>query len=94
MIGEGLPGWSKLNEETTNFHFSQHTMAYYKANKNVKQLKTILEKGCVTCQIDLREVVQIEEKIASIAEEAVQNVQNFLDGEAVTEVLDDLKDLK
>ena len=35
MIGEGLPGWSKMNEETTNFHISQHTMAYYKGNKNV-----------------------------------------------------------
>ena len=92
MIGEGLPGWSKLNKETTNFNISQHTRAYYKTNKNVKQLKAILEKGCVTCQIDLREVVQIEEKIASIAEEAVQNVQNFLDGEAVTEILDVLRD--
>ena len=91
MIGEGMPGWSKLNEETTNFNIQQHTMAYFKANKNVKQLKAILENGCVTCQIDLHEVVQIEEKIASITEEAVQN---FLDGEAVKKVLDDLKDLK
>ena len=91
MIGEGMPGWSKLNEESTNNNISNHTMAYFKANKNVKQLKAILENGCVTCQIDLHEVVQIEEKIASITEEAVQN---FLDGEAVKEVLDDLKDLK
>ena len=57
MIGKGLPGWPKMNEEITNFNISQHTMAYRKANKNVKQLKAILEEGCVTCQIDLREVV-------------------------------------
>ena len=92
IVDEGLPGWSKMNEEKTNFNITQHTLAYHKANKNVKQLKAIIEKGCVTCQIDLCEIVLIEEKIASIAEEAVQNVQNFLDGEAVTEILDVLRD--
>ena len=92
MIDKGLPGWPKMNEDVTNFNIAQHTLAYRKASKNVKQLRAILEEGCVTCQIDLHEVVQIKEKIASIAEEAVQNFENFLDGEAVTEILDVLRD--
>ena len=92
MINEGeMPGWSKLNEESTNNTISNHTLAYIKANKNAKQLKNTLRNGCITCQIELPGVVQIEEKIANVSEEAVQN---FLDGEAVQEVLDDLKDLK
>ena len=92
MINKGeMPGWSKLNEDSTNNTISNHTLAYIKANKNVKQIKNTLRKGCITCQIVLPGVVQIEEKIADVSEEAVQN---FLDGEAVQEVLDDLKDLK
>ena len=92
MINEGeMPGWSKLNEESTNNTISNHTLAYIKANKNAKQLKNTLRNGCITCQIELPGVVQIEEKIANVSEEAVQN---FLDGEAVKEVLDGLKDLK
>ena len=92
IVDEGLPGWSKMNEEKTNFNITQHTLAYHKANKNVKQQKTIIEKGCVTCQIDLCEIVLIEEKIASIAEEAVQNFPNFLDGEEMADILDAPKD--
>ena len=93
MIDKGLPGWPKMNEDVTNFNIAQHTLAYRKASKNVKQLRAILEEGCVTCQIDLHEV-DVQERIASAAEEAVQNFESFLNGDTVTEVLEVLQDIE
>ena len=93
IIDEGLPGWPKMHEGRTKRNIAQHTQAYRKANKNVKQLRAILKEGCANCKIDLPEV-DAQEKIASAAEEAVQNFESFLNGDTVTEVLEVLEDIK
>ena len=93
LIDEGLPGWPKMHEGRTKRNIDQHTQAYRKANKNIKQLRTILKEGCANCQTDLPEV-NAQETIARAAEEAVKNFESFLNGDTVTEVLEVLEDIK
>ena len=90
---EGLPGWPKMHKGRTKRNIDQHTQAYRKANKSIKQLRTILKEGCENCKIDLPEV-NAQETIARAAEEAVQNFESFLNGDTVTEVLEVLEDIK
>ena len=93
IIDEGLPGWPKMHEGRTKRNIDQHTQAYRKANKNIKQLRTILKEGCENCKIDLPEA-EAQETIAQAAEEAVKNFESFLNGDTVTEVLEVLEDIK
>ena len=93
IINEGMPGWPKMREGRTKRNIDQHTQAYRKANKNIKQLRTILKEGCEDCKIDLPEA-EAQETIAMAAEEAVKNFESFLNGDTVTEVLEVLEDIK
>ena len=93
IINEGMPGWPKMREGRTKRNIDQHTQAYRKANKNIKQLRTILKEGCEDCKIDLPEA-EAQETIAIAAEEAVKNFESFLNGDTVTEVLEVLEDIK
>ena len=92
IINEGMPGWPKMREGRTKRNIDQHTQAYRKANKNIKQLRTILKEGCEDCKIDLPEA-EAQETIAMAAEEAVKNFESFLNGDTVTEVLEVLEDI-
>ena len=88
-IGVGLPesGWPRLVEQQTNTIINSHTWGFHRATRDIKDLKTIIRTGCITCQMDTRESVEIEERIAEIAQGTAYCAQ-FLDGETVSSVLD------
>ena len=74
--GREMPGWFQMNEDLANTIIQNNTLAYIRANNDVRIIKETLRNGCTVCQIVLPEIVQIEEQIAKDSEEAVLN---FLD---------------
>ena len=92
IIDEGLPGWPKMREARAKKNIEQHTHAYRKANKSVKNLRIILTEGCEDCQPDPLEA-GAQETIARAAEGAVKNFERFLNSDTVAEVIEVLEDI-
>ena len=81
-----------MREARAKKNIEQHTHAYRKANKSVKNLRIILTEGCEDCQPDPLEA-GAQEIIARAAEGAAKDFEKFLNGDAVEEVIEVLDEV-
>ena len=69
--GYELPGWDQLNEQQVRRTIYRNTIAYIRANDDVKKTKEILRNRCPTCRSMYPEKVELEELLAYLNEEAL-----------------------